>query len=105
MMFDIAGNPASGKKGVALVYARVSTRNQEQEGSSLGTQAAECQAYAEREGYRVASTFSEVYSGEEIFDRPELNRLRDEVKSGRYQAVIVFDADRLTRKQGLSLML
>jgi site-specific DNA recombinase len=86
----------------ALIYCRVSTAGQEADGTSLDTQEAACRAYAEQHGYAIGPVFREVYSGAEVFDRPELNRLRDAIRTGRYAAVIVYAIDRLTRAQGVT---
>jgi len=90
--------------GTALVYLRVSGRLQEDEGTSLETQEQECLAYAQKHGYTVQHVYREVYTGHELYDRPELSRLRQEVRSGHYAAVILYDprADRLSRRQGVT---
>jgi site-specific DNA recombinase len=89
-------------KGTALIYCRVSTRNQEEEGTSLETQEQACIAHAQGLGYEIGRIFREVYTGHEALDRPELNRLREAAKTRQYQAVIVHAIDRLTRAQGLT---
>lgn len=88
----------------ALIYCRVSTRGQE-DGTSLDTQEERCRSEAEARGYVVAGVFREVYSGAEIFDRPQLNALRDEVRTKTHAAVYVYAIDRLTRTQGLAAYL
>ena len=59
--------------GVALVYARVSTTKQGEEGTSLDSQAYACIAHAEKLGYQVGRITKEMYSGAELFDRPKLS--------------------------------
>jgi site-specific DNA recombinase len=87
-------------KGQALIYCRVSTGHQETEGTSLESQEVACRKQAQELGYEVARVYHEVYSGAELFDRPELTRLRQDIRTGEYQAVLVFVVDRITRKQG-----
>jgi DNA invertase Pin-like site-specific DNA recombinase len=89
----------------AAVYCRVSTRKQEDNGSSLDTQETACRAHAAQMGYDVTSVYREVYSGAELFDRPELNRLREDIRAKKYRAVVVYAVDRLTRAQGLTAYL
>jgi site-specific DNA recombinase len=91
-------NKASGnEKGCALIYCRVSTQKQEDQGTSLDSQAAACIAHAEKLGYSVARVSKEVYSGAELFDRPQLSRDRMDIRAGAFQAVIVYAIDRLSR--------
>jgi len=56
----------------AAIYCRVSTDNQEREGTSLHTQLENCLKYCESKGYEVANRFSEAYSGLSL-ERPELD--------------------------------
>lgn len=61
--------------------------------------------YAAEHGIRIAETFREVRSGENLATRPEMLRLLEAVEAGRYQAVLCMDLDRLsrggTRERGL----
>lgn len=83
--------------GSALVYSRVSTRKQEEEGTSLDTQEAACVKHAESLGYTIGRKTREVYSGAELWDRPALARDRADLKTGEFQAVVAFSTDRLSR--------
>ncbi len=49
----------------AAIYCRVSTKGQEERGTSLASQEAECRAYATAHGYQVdeAHVYRETYSG------------------------------------------
>jgi len=47
----------------AAIYCRVSTDNQESEGTSLQTQLEACTKYCRDRGYEVTYVFSEAYSG------------------------------------------
>jgi len=85
----------------ALIYCRVSTRRQDEEGTSLEGQESECIAHARKLGYEPGPIFREVHSGYDMFDRPGLNELRELAKTGQYAAVIAWKIDRLSRKQGL----
>src|SRR5689334_17213703 len=98
-------NSTSDGNRSALIYCRVSTKGQAEEGASLETQEEECRRYAEANGYTVARVYHEVYSGAELFDRPQLNEMREAVSTGHYAAVIVHKIDRLTRAQGLTIHL
>jgi site-specific DNA recombinase len=82
---------------VALIYCRVSTAKQEDEGTSLDSQEKANIEEAKRRGYVVGQVYKEVYSGTELYDRPLLSRVREEIRSGRYQALVVHCTDRLNR--------
>src|SRR4051794_20163325 len=83
----------------AAIYVRVSTGAQEEEGTSLGTQERACREYAAERGYVVdeAHVYREVHTGTELWERPELTRLRDHIKGGEVHAVVAYAVDRLAR--------
>ena len=81
---------------IAAIYCRVSTDNQEREGTSLQTQLENCLTYCQSKGYGVTYRFSETYSGQSL-ERPALNKVRELVRSKQIDAVIVYDPDRLSR--------
>jgi len=80
----------------AAIYCRVSTDNQEAEGTSLQTQLEACLKYCQDKGYEVRYRFSETYSGLTL-DRPKLNHLRELVRNGEIDVIVVYCLDRLSR--------
>ena len=78
------------------IYCRVSTDNQEREGTSLQTQLENCLAYCQANGYDVSYRFSEAYSGLSLV-RPELDKLRDLVRAEVIDVVVIYGLDRFTR--------
>ncbi|HVF56596.1 MAG TPA: recombinase family protein [Pyrinomonadaceae bacterium] len=88
---------ANNEPDAALIYCRVSTQKQEDEGTSLDSQTSACVAHAEKLGFNVARITKEVYSGAELFDRPLLTRDRADIRARMFQAVIVYAIDRLSR--------
>ena len=82
----------------AAVYCRVSSAGQE-DNSSLATQEAACRAYAEERGWTVVAVHREVHTGAELFERPELTRLREGMRRGDFDVLLVHALDRLSRKQ------
>ena len=78
------------------IYCRVSTEDQEKEGTSLQTQLEACLNYCQDKDYDVNYRFSEAYSGLTL-DRPQLNELRDLIRSEDIDVVVVFCLDRLSR--------
>ncbi len=82
----------------AAIYCRVSTEDQEREGTSLQSQLEACEKLAEEKGYEVEEQYiiREVYSGLTL-DRPDLTRLRTWLEAGEVDAVVIYDSDRFSR--------
>ncbi|MFC2000273.1 recombinase family protein [Chloroflexota bacterium] len=82
----------------AAIYSRVSTEDQEKEGSSLDSQQEACLKFAEEKGYEISGNhiLREVWSGLTL-DRSDLQQLRDWVRDGEVDAVVVYSTDRLSR--------
>ncbi|MFC1848387.1 recombinase family protein [Chloroflexota bacterium] len=79
-------------------YSRVSTEDQEREGTSLDSQQAACVSKAKELGYPISDdhVIKEVWSGLTL-DRPKLTELRAWVRGKEIDAVIVYSTDRLSR--------
>jgi len=80
------------------IYARVSTSQQMEEGSSLESQVVSLTRLASEKGYTVPSDFifEEHWSGEDL-ERPQLDRLRTVAREGLVSAIFVYSNDRLSR--------
>jgi site-specific DNA recombinase len=88
----------------AALYARVSTDDQVEK-YGLPAQLRELHALAERKGYEVLGKFiDEGHSGATL-DRPQLTRLREVVRAGAVDVVLILDPDRLARDLYLQLLL
>jgi site-specific DNA recombinase len=83
----------------AAIYCRVSTPRQEEEGTSLFTQEERCRAYGGEQGYGVDTShvYIEVKTGTDLWERPELSRLREVVRGRGVDVVIAYAIDRLSR--------
>lgn len=81
----------------AIIYCRVSTKGQEDDGTSLDSQELACRQLAAARGYAVAGVTREVYTGAELWDRPKLAQVRADLKGGTFHAIIVYAIDRLSR--------
>jgi site-specific DNA recombinase len=90
----------------AAIYARVSTADQADKGYSLNSQRDACLAFAQQHGYHVPPEyiFRDDMSGTVLY-RPQLTQLRALVAQHLIQAVIVYDADRLSRSMAHTLFL
>jgi site-specific DNA recombinase len=80
----------------AAIYCRVSTDNQEKEGTSLQTQLENCLTYCQGKGYEVTQRLSEAYSGLSL-ERPDLDNLRDMVRNETIDVIVCYSLDRLSR--------
>jgi site-specific DNA recombinase len=82
----------------AAIYVRVSTLKQE-DGASLQTQEAACRAKLVELGIDsgLALLFRETHTGIELWERPELTRLRAAIQRHEIDLFIVYDLDRLSR--------
>jgi len=82
----------------AAIYARVSTTQQMEEGSSLASQVATLAQLASDKGYQVPREFifEEDWSGEDL-ERPQLDRLRTVAREGLVSAIFAYSNDRLSR--------
>jgi len=80
------------------IYVRVSTEEQVKEGYSIRGQEQKLKDYARIKDWQIYDVYiDEGISGKNITERPEINRLIEDVKSGRVKNVLVFKIDRLTR--------
>jgi site-specific DNA recombinase len=80
----------------AAIYCRVSTEDQEREGTSLQTQLEASLKYCQNRDYQVAYHFSETYSGLTL-ERPKLNELRELVRNKQTDVIVIYCLDRLSR--------
>jgi site-specific DNA recombinase len=86
-------NPAG-----TAIYVRVSTEEQVQEGYSIRAQEQKLKDYARIKEWSIFNIYAdEGISGKNIIERPAINRMIEDVKSGKVNNVVVFKIDRLTR--------
>lgn len=80
------------------IYCRVSTEDQEREGTSLQSQLDACNRLAMERGFEVPEKFIvlETYSGLSL-DRPKLAELRQWVRDKEVDVVVAYTLDRLSR--------
>lgn len=83
---------------VADIYGRVSDPKQELHGTSLDTQEAECRARCAERGYSVRHVFLDTFPGVELWDRPKMQALREQIRRDPPDVVMVHALDRLARE-------
>lgn len=82
-----------------MIYCRVSTKEQVEEGNSLVTQERHCREYATKHGFVIVATYIEQGESAKTTDRTELKKLIAfcTAKKNAVAAVIVYKIDRLSR--------
>ncbi|WPD20279.1 recombinase family protein [Thermaerobacter composti] len=82
---------------VAL-YTRVSTDEQAREGHSIAAQRDRLLAFCRSQSWDVAGIYADEGHSGATLDRPQLARLREDVRAGRVNLVLVWKVDRLSRR-------
>lgn len=91
-------------KTVAL-YERVSTLAQAEEGYSIGEQESRLKLFAQAHRWIVSAIYSDPgFSGGKL-DRPGIQRLIRDAKAHKFDAVLIYKLDRLSRSQKDTLYL
>jgi site-specific DNA recombinase len=80
-----------------VIYCRVSTSKQEEDGTSLETQLAKCEAYAAMQGWEIVATFRESASGDELFTRKKFMKALALISSGGAEILLGYALDRISR--------
>lgn len=77
----------------AVIYARVSSAKQVEEGHGLESQAMRCREYAERKGYEVVETFFDKAISGSLSERPGVMAMLSFLKhhSGSGEIVVIID--------------
>jgi site-specific DNA recombinase len=82
----------------AIGYCRVSTDEQSRNGLSMDGQEAKIRAFAKSQGWDLTEMYSDPgYSGKDL-NRPGISRMIEDAEAGRFDAVLVYKVDRLSRK-------
>lgn len=84
---------------MAVIYTRVSTKEQAETNQSLETQLERCRLYAERHGYEITATFGGTYESAKNDERKQFQLMLDFVRKSRHKVghIIVYSHDRFSR--------
>ena len=82
------------------LYARKSTEQDEQQALSIDSQIKEMSALAARDGLDVIEVKRESHSAKETGCRPVFNEMLEGVRAGKYNAILTWAADRISRNAG-----
>ena len=86
-------------KQKAVIYARVSTAQQEEE-ATIESQVSALETYAKAHDYELSADgyyLDQAISGARL-QRPALDRLRDSATEGRFSTILCLSPDRLARQ-------
>lgn len=82
------------------LYARKSTESDEKQALSIESQVNEMLAIAKRESLEVVDIRRESYSSKEVGKRPVFNQMLDDVRIGKFNGLLTWAPDRLSRNAG-----
>lgn len=91
------------QKAVTLrfcLYARKSTESEERQVLSIDSQVKEMLQLAEREGLEIVAMKRESHSAKETGQRPIFNEIIGEIREGKYNAILTWAPDRISRNAG-----
>ena len=85
------------KENRAAIYARVSDQSQDAEDkTSITEQTSDMEAHCERRGLTVVARYQEVGQGWSK-ERPEFQRMLADARRGRFDTIVCWKSDRLSR--------
>jgi DNA invertase Pin-like site-specific DNA recombinase len=82
------------------LYARKSTEAEDKQALSIESQVKEMQTLAERERLHVVEIKREAHSSKEVGQRPVYNQMLQEVREKKFNAILTWAPDRLSRNAG-----
>jgi site-specific DNA recombinase len=106
--FTKGQDPGKKKQGNgALIYTRVSSKEQADTGHSLETQLNACEQQAARKGYEVLQRFGGSYESAKGDERKEFQKMLDYIKKhkNKISTIIVYTFDRFSRSGANAIFL
>ena len=82
------------------LYARKSTESEERQVLSIDSQIKEMLQLAEREGLEIVAMKRESHSAKETGQRPIFNEIIEEIRDGKFNAILTWAPDRISRNAG-----
>jgi DNA invertase Pin-like site-specific DNA recombinase len=83
-----------------VLYARKSTESEERQILSIDSQVKEMLQIAERDGLEIAEIRRESHSAKATGQRPVFNEIVNDIKIGKFNGILTWAADRLSRNAG-----
>jgi len=82
------------------LYARKSTESDEKQAMSIDSQIKEMLRIAQRNTLKVVEIKREAHSAKDTGQRPVFNQMLNEIREGKFNAIITWAPDRLSRNAG-----
>ena len=82
------------------LYARKSTEQEDKQALSIESQVNEMIALSERDGLNIVEIKRESHSSKEVGQRPVYNEMITEIKQGKFDGILTWAPDRLSRNAG-----
>ncbi|MBI2048222.1 MAG: recombinase family protein, partial [Parcubacteria group bacterium] len=82
------------------LYARKSTESDEKQALSIDSQVKEMLAIAERDGLDIIDIRRESHSAKDSGQRPVFNEIIKDIQTGRFNGILTWAPDRLSRNAG-----
>ncbi len=82
------------------LYARKSSEAEERQALSVDSQIKEMLSIGQRENLNIVDMYRESHSAKDCGQRPVFNQLLGDIKSGKFNAILVWHPDRLSRNAG-----
>jgi len=79
------------------LYARKSSEEEERQALSIDSQIREMMQMAERDKLNIADVYKESHSAKDAGQRPVFNKLVEDIKSGKFNGIVCWHPDRLSR--------
>ncbi|MFA4930402.1 MAG: recombinase family protein [Patescibacteria group bacterium] len=80
-----------------VMYTRKSTKDEKRQAKSIPDQITECKQTAERLNLNITAIVKEKESAKEPNIRPKFRQMLNDIKAGKYDAVLAWHPDRLSR--------
>ncbi len=82
------------------LYARKSMEDEERQALSIESQLKEMKQLAERDNLHIAFVRTEAHSAKSSGQRPVFNKMIEEIRAKKYNAILTWNPDRLSRNAG-----
>ncbi len=82
------------------MYARKSSEDEERQALSIESQVTEMNKLVERDHLSVIAVKTEAHSAKNSGEREVFNKMVDEIRDGKYNAILTWHPDRLSRNAG-----
>src|SRR3989344_105056 len=82
------------------LYARKSTESDEKQAMSIESQVKEMLELASREHLKVTDIKRELHSAKAVGERPVFNEMVEEIRVGKFNAILTWHPDRISRNAG-----